>query len=91
MFDAKIEVRKASEHSLFMTRIEEEILLKLQGTSSHAKKISYNSHYGEGTFPFSILWHAIFGHLNYDSLRMLNKSGVTSLPTIPRKLKQCDA
>ena len=33
MFDGKVEVRKASNHSLVMTGIEEERLLKLQGTS----------------------------------------------------------
>jgi len=29
--------------------------------------------------------------LNYDSLFLLKKNGVSGLPTIPRKLKQCDA
>eukprot|EP00253_Pinus_taeda_P009682 PITA_09682 len=90
MFDGKVEVRKASDRSLVMTRIEEERLLKLQGTSSRAQNFSYNSHYDEGTFPSSLLWHARFGRLNYESLRMLKKNGVTGLPTIPRKLKQCD-
>eukprot|EP00253_Pinus_taeda_P014343 PITA_14343 len=33
MFDGKVEVRKASDHSLVMTRIEEERLLKLQGNN----------------------------------------------------------
>eukprot|EP00253_Pinus_taeda_P022521 PITA_22521 len=91
MFDGKIEVRKASDHSLAMTGIEEERLLKLQGTSARAQNFSYNSHYEEGTFPSSLLWNARFGHLNYENLCLLKKNGVTSLPTIPRKLKQCDA
>jgi len=91
MFDCKIEVRKASNHSLVMRGIEEERLLKLQGTSARTQHFSYNSHYEEGTFPSSLLWHARFGHLNYDSLRLLKKNGVAGLPTIPRKLKQCDA
>jgi len=91
MFDGKIEVRKASDHSLFMTGIEEERLLKLQGTSAHAQNSSYNSHYEEGTFPSSLLWHARFGRLNCESLCLLKKNVVTGLPTIPRKLKQCDA
>eukprot|EP00253_Pinus_taeda_P036637 PITA_36637 len=90
-FDGNVEVRKASDHSLVMIWIEEERLLKLQGTSAHARNFSYNSHYDEGTFLPSLLWHARFGHLNYDSLRLLKKNGVSSLPTIPGKLKQCDA
>eukprot|EP00253_Pinus_taeda_P035447 PITA_35447 len=91
MFDDKLEVRKASDHSLFMRGIEEERLFKLQGTSVHAQHFSYISHHEEGTLPSSLLWHARFGHLKYDSLHLLKKNGVVGLPTIPRKLKQCDA
>eukprot|EP00253_Pinus_taeda_P009496 PITA_09496 len=91
MFDGKLEVRKTSDHSLVMRGIEEERLLKLQGTFSHAQHFSYNSHHEEGTLPSSLLWHARFGHLNYDNLYLLKKNGVVGLPTIPRKLKQCDA
>eukprot|EP00253_Pinus_taeda_P008959 PITA_08959 len=91
MFDGKLEVRKASDHSLVTRGIEEERLFKLQGTSAHAQHFSYISHHEEGTLPSSLLWHARFGHLNYDSLRLLKKNGVACLPTIPRKLKQCDA
>jgi len=87
MFDGKLEVRKASDHSLVMRGIEEERLLKLQGTSVRAQHFSYNSHYEEGTLPSSLLWHARFGHLNYDNLRLLKKNGVVGLPTIPRKFK----
>lgn len=64
IFGGKVEVRKASDHSHVMMRIEEERLLKLQGTSACAQNFSYNSHYNEGTFPSSLLWHARFGHLN---------------------------
>ena len=91
MFDGKLEVRKSSDHSLVMRGIEEERLLKLQGTSAHKQHFSYITHHEEGTLPSSLLWHARFGHLNYDSLHLLNKNGVAGLPTIPRKLKQCDA
>eukprot|EP00253_Pinus_taeda_P013981 PITA_13981 len=91
MFDGNLEVRKASDHSLVMRGIEEERLLKLQGTSAHAQHFSYNSHHEEGTLPSSLLWDAIFGHLNYGSLCLLKKNGVVGLPTIPIKLKQCDA
>jgi len=91
MFDGKLEVRKASDHSLVMRGIEEERLLKLQGTFAHAQHFSYISHHEEGTLPSSLLWHARFGHLNYDNLCLLKKNGVVGLPTIPRKHKQCDA
>ena len=91
MFDGKLEVRKSSDHSLVMRGIEEERLLKLQGTSAHKQHFSYITHHEEGTLPSSLLWHARFGHLNYDSLHLLKKNGVAGLPTIPRKFKQCDA
>ena len=74
-----------------MRGIEEERLLKLQGTSAHAQHFSYNSHHEEGTLPSNLLWHGRFRHLNYDSLCLLKKNGVAGLSTIPRKLKQCDA
>jgi len=73
MFDGKVEVRKASDYSLVMMGIKEERCLKLQGTYARAENSSYSSHYDEGTFPSSLLWHARFGHLNYDNLRLLIK------------------
>ena len=68
MFDGKLEVRKASDHSLVMRGIEEERLLKLQGTSAHAQHFSYISHHEEGTLPSSLLWHVRFGHDPEESL-----------------------
>ena len=91
MFDGKFEVGKASHCSLVMEGIEEGRPLKMQGSSAHAQNFAFSSHHDEGTFLSSLLWHAIFGHLNYGILRLLKKNGVTGLPTIPRKLKQCDA
>jgi len=89
MFYGNIEVRKASDHSLVMTGMKEERLLKLHSTSTCAQNISYTFHYEEGTFPSSLLWHARFEHLNYDNLHLLKKNGVIGLLTIPRNLKQC--
>ena len=74
-----------------MIGIEEERILKMQGTFYHAQNISYISHYDEGTFPSILLWNARFIHLNYDNLCLLKKNGVTGLPIIPRKVTQCDA
>jgi hypothetical protein len=54
----------------------------LKGTFSHAKNYAYLSHHEEGTIPSSLLWHARFGHINYDNL--------SGFLTIPRNLKQCD-
>ena len=85
------EVIKESYHSLVIEGIAEGRILKLQGTSTHAQNFAFSSHYDEGTFPSSLLWNAIFGHLNYENIRLLKKNGVTGFPTIPRKLKQCDA
>lgn len=91
MFYRKVEVRKTSENSLVMTRIEEERLLKLQGTSARAQKFADRFQCDEGTPSSSLLWHAIFGHLNYAILHLLKRNGVTGFPIIPRKLKRCDA
>ena len=91
MFDGNVKFRKPSDRSLVMERIEEGILLKLQDTSAHAQNFAFSSHHGEGTFPSIILWNAIFGHLNYEKLWLFKKNGVTGLPTIHRKLNQCDA
>ena len=41
--------------------------------------------------PSSSLWHARFGHLNYNSLRLLRKNGVFGFPTIPKEKNKCDA
>jgi hypothetical protein len=60
-------------------------------TSSYTQNIAYLSHHGEGIIPSSLLWHARFGHINYENLCLLRKNDVSSFPTIPRKLKQCDA
>jgi hypothetical protein len=71
-----------------MIEWEDDKLLKLKGTSAWAHDFAYLSHYGEGTLSSSLLWHARFGHINYDSLRVLKKNRVSGLPTIPRNLKQ---
>jgi hypothetical protein len=76
---------------LVMTRIEDGRLLKLKETYAHTQIVAYLSHHNACMMPSSLLWHAIFGHINYDNLRLLRKNGVSSFPTIPRKLKQCDA
>jgi hypothetical protein len=74
-----------------MTEIEDGRLLKMNGTSSHTHTAAYHSHNDLGIIPSSILGHAIFFHINSDSLRLLRNNDVSGLPTIPRKLKQCDA
>jgi hypothetical protein len=74
-----------------MTGMEDGRLLKLNGTSVHTQNDAYLFDHDEGIMSSNLLWHAIFGHINYDSLRVLIKNDVSSLPTIPRKVKQCDA
>jgi len=91
MIDGKFEIQKYYDNKLFMTGMEDRRLLKLNGTFSHTQNVAYLSHHGEGKMSSSLLWHARFGHINYDSLHLLRKNGVSGFPTIPRKLKQCDA
>jgi hypothetical protein len=91
MFDGKVEIQKDYDNMVVMTEMEDGRLLKLNGASSHTQMATYLSHHSEGIMSFSLLWHAIFGHINYDNLRLLRKNGVFSFPTIHRKLMQCDA
>jgi hypothetical protein len=65
--------------------------LKLNGTYVHTQNVAYLSHHSEGIMSSSLLWYAKFGHINYDSLCLLRKNGIFGFPTIPRKLKQCNA
>ena len=75
---------------IMVTSVEDGLLLKLKGTSAYAHNFAYHAPQNECTLSSSLLWHAIFGHINYDSLHLLKKNGVFGFPTIPRKLKQCD-
>lgn len=87
MFDGIIEIRRASDHVIVMTGVEDDKLLKLKGTSSqHIANFSQHS----DNFPSSLLWHARFGHISYDSLRLMKQQGIQGLPAIPRKLSQYD-
>jgi hypothetical protein len=74
-----------------MARIEDGIFLKLNGTFAHTCIVAYLSHHDLGIMPSILLWHAIFGHINYDNILLLRKNGVSDFPTIPGKLKQCHA
>jgi hypothetical protein len=44
IFDGKVEIRKAFDNMVVMTRVEDGRLLKLKGTSSHAHSSAYLSH-----------------------------------------------
>jgi hypothetical protein len=91
MFNGKNEIRKDFDNMVVTTEMEDGRLLKLKGTFSHTHNFAYLSHHGEGIMPSSLLWHSRFGHIHYDNLRLLRKNGVSGLPTIPKKLKQCNA
>ena len=49
------------------------------------------THLEKGNVSSSLLWHARFGHLNYNSLRLSRKNGVYGFPTIPNQRNKCDA
>jgi hypothetical protein len=76
LFDGKVEIR-SSDNMVVMIGWEDERLLNLKGTSTRAQNFAYLSHHDEGTLSSSLLWHARFGHINYDSLRVLKKNGVS--------------
>jgi len=90
MIDGKFEVQKDSNNMLIMIGMEDGRLLKLNGTCSHTHNVAYLSDHGKRIMAYSILWHAIFFHINYGNLHLLKNNGISSLPTNPRKLKQCD-
>jgi hypothetical protein len=77
IFDGKVEIRKDFDNMVVMIGVEDEKLLKLKGTSIYAQNFAYHSHHDEGRFPFSVRWHARFGHINYDSFCLLKKNGVS--------------
>jgi hypothetical protein len=91
MFYGKFETWRYFDNMVIMIGWEDERFLKLKGTSTQEHKFSYLSPRDEGALSSSLLWHAKFGHINYDSIHMLKKNGVSSFPTILNNLKQCDA
>ena len=84
MFDGIIEIRNSSDNQVIMTGYKDGKLLKLKGSSARVQNYAYLSQHGEGILLSSLLWHARFGHLNYNSLRLLRKNGVFGLPTIQK-------
>ena len=61
----------------------------MNGTSSNSHNYA-NLAWHNGKLSSNLLWHAKFGHINYDSLRIMKQKGVLGLHTIPRQLSQCD-
>ena len=57
VFDGIIEIRKAYDHVVFMTGVEDDKLLKLKGTSSNAQNSAYLVQQS-GNLSSSLLWHA---------------------------------
>ena len=62
--------------------VEDGRLLKLKGMYTCAHNFAYHAHQNEGTLSSSLLWHDIFGHINYHILHLLKKNGVSGFPTI---------
>ena len=91
MFDGIVEIRKSFNNKVIMTGYEDGKLLKLKGCSTTVQNFAYMSHLEKGNVSSSLLWHARFGHLNYNRLRLLRKNGVYGCPTIPKQRNKCDA
>ena len=68
-----------------MFEYEDGKLLKLKGCSAIVQNFAYMSQLEEDNFSSILLWHAIFGHLNYNSLCLLINNGVYGFPIIPKK------
>ena len=90
IFDGKVEIRRASDNKTVMSGVEEDKLLKLHGMSSVALNKTYlvQQNY---TLSSSLLWHARFGHVIYESIRIIKQQGIKGLPTVLRKLTPCNA
>jgi len=75
MFNGIKEIRKSSNNKVVMIGKEDEKLLKLHGGYAKSRNFAYLTHQEKGTLSSSILWHARFGHLNFDDLHLLKKRG----------------
>ena len=91
MFDGIVEIRKSFDNKVIMIEYEDGKLLKLKGCSATLQNFAYMSQLEEGNLPSNLLWHTIFGHLNYNILCLLRKNGVYGFPTIPKQRNKCDA
>ena len=90
VFDGIIEIQRTSNDVIVMTGVEEDKLLKLKGTSSFLSNSTLLDQHSD-TLSSSLLCHARFGHINYDSIKIMKQRGIQGLPTIPRKLSPCNA
>jgi hypothetical protein len=70
MFDGIIEIRKVYDQMIVMTGVEEDKLLKLKGTSLFQFNSALLAKHSD-TLSSSLLWHAHFGHINYDCIRIM--------------------
>lgn len=92
IFDGIIEIKRASNHAVVMTGVEEGTLLKLNGTSStNSCESSALLVQQSDILSLSLLWYAQFGHINYGTIRVMKNKGIKGLPTILRKITPCDA
>ena len=57
----------------------------------NSSKLFPDAQLEEGNLSSNLLWHGIFDHLNYNSLRLLRNNGVYGLSTIPKQRNKCDA
>ena len=56
-----------------MTGVEEGTLLKLNGTSSTNSRESCTLFEQQSDILFPSLWHARFGHINYDKIKIMKR------------------
>ena len=75
MFDGIIEIRRDYDNVIVMNGVEDNKLLKLNGTSSNSQN-SANLRQHNSNLSSNLLWHARFGHINYDSLIIMKQKGV---------------
>lgn len=93
IFDGIIEIHRESDNLVIMTSVEEGTLLKLNNTPSTTQSVTNSTLLVKqnNLLPSSLLWHAIFGNINYNNIRIMKEKGIKGLPTIPRNLKSCHA
>ena len=91
MFGGIMQIRRSFDNKVVMISGEDEKLLKLKGDATKLRYFAYLTHQEKGTLSYIILWHARFGHFNFDDLHLLKKRGFLGLPTIPRNIEPCEA
>lgn len=87
--DGQVIAIKKSNKKVAFIGCEDRKLLKLHSTSTLSRSYAFLTK--AGNLSPILLWHARFGHINYDRICIIIKNNVARLPTLPKITKKCEA